>query len=93
MRRWDLIAPDVNLPDLVTQVYRPDLYRSAVDPLGEPAPLADSKIEGSHPETWSTEASVSPISMRPDTFCDGAVFDPESIALPSRSTFDALHKI
>lgn len=45
-------------------VYRPDLYRKALAPLGVSMPGVDSKIEGASPD---------------DPFFDGRAFDPERI--------------
>lgn len=93
MLRWGLIDPSIDLHELSRQVYRPDLYRAAVGSLGEPVPLVDSKTEGGRDEAWSMTASVSPIAMGPDRFCDRAVFDPESVVprrnLPSASITNA----
>lgn len=90
MRRWSLVDPALDLRGLVEKVYRPDLYRAAVAPLGEPAPVFDWKVEGAHAEPWSMEASPLSIAMQADSFCDGTVFDPELVpaALPTKS---ALH--
>ena len=74
MARWDLIGA-VDRPALAAQVYRPDLYRAAVAPLGVSVPFADSKSEGAHAAPWQLQASPSPITMGPDSFCDGAVFE------------------
>jgi NitT/TauT family transport system ATP-binding protein/nitrate/nitrite transport system substrate-binding protein len=77
MRRWDLIG-EVDAQSLAARVYRCDLYRAAVAPLGISVPLADSKSEGAHNVPWSLEASPKPIAMGPDSFCDGAVFEAAS---------------
>jgi len=83
MRRWGLIDQSSDLHELVSQVYRPDLYRSALESMGEPIPLTDCKTEGGHAGPWILEGSTAPIAMRPDRFCDGAVFDPSKIAPPA----------
>lgn len=74
MARWDLIG-DVDAQGLAGRVYRPDIYRAAVMPLGISVPLVDSKPEGAHDASWQLEATPNPISMGPDRFCDGAVFE------------------
>jgi NitT/TauT family transport system ATP-binding protein/nitrate/nitrite transport system substrate-binding protein len=74
MRRWDLID-NVDAQSLAARVYRSDLYRAAVAPLGISVPVADSKSEGAHDAPWSLPASPKPLPMGPDSFCDGAVFD------------------
>ncbi len=75
MARWDLIGL-VDCEALATRVYRPDLYRAALAPLGLSVPLADAKPEGAHNSAWQLDAAPSPIAMGPDSFCDRAVFDP-----------------
>ncbi|HVV42634.1 MAG TPA: CmpA/NrtA family ABC transporter substrate-binding protein [Nitrobacter sp.] len=79
MRRWDLIDPTLDLRGLVADVYRPDIYRAAVMPIGESVPAADFKVEGSHRYNWVLDGSLSPIEMLPDRFCDGALFDPDAV--------------
>lgn len=74
MARWNLIG-DVDAQSLAARVYRSDLYRAAVAPLGISVPRADSKSEGAHDAPWSLEATPRPIAMGPDSFCDGVVFD------------------
>ena len=75
MARWDLIGA-VDRHGLAARVYRCDLYRAAVAPLGISMPLADAKSEGAHRAPWQLPASPTPIAMGPDSFCDGTVFEP-----------------
>lgn len=82
MARWDLIG-GADAATLAARVYRPDLYRAAVTPLGISVPLADAKTEGAHDAPWQLEAVPSPIAMGPDSFCDGALFE----ALPAPASF------
>jgi two-component system, oxyanion-binding sensor len=93
MRRWGLVDGSIDLRALAERVYRPDLYRSAIAHLGEPASLADWKHEGAHDAPWSLQAAPTPIDMPADRFCDGGVFRPEAIAGASASTKAALHKL
>ena len=74
MARWDLIG-DVDAQALAARVYRSDIYRAAVAPLGISVPLADSKREGAHDAAWTLEAAPKPIAMGPDSFCDGVIFE------------------
>ncbi len=74
MTRWDLIGT-VDAQSLAARVYRSDLYRAAVAPLGISVPGTDSKSEGAHDAPWSLEALPKPIAMGPDSFCDGVVFE------------------
>ena len=85
MTRWRLIDASLDLPSLAARVYRPDIYRSAVAPLGVPVPFADMKTEGTHPAAWQLVASPIPITMGADLFCDGAVFTPERMMNPANA--------
>lgn len=79
MRRWGLIDDSIDLRTLAERVYRPDLYRAALAPLGEPTPVASWKTEGGHDAPWLLEAEPAPIAMASDRFCDGAIFDPAAL--------------
>ncbi|RBP00951.1 NitT/TauT family transport system ATP-binding protein/nitrate/nitrite transport system substrate-binding protein [Roseiarcus fermentans] len=79
MTRWGLVEPGLPLRPIAERVYRPDLYAAALAPVGAPIPASDRKREGEHAADWSLPASPAPIPMGPDIFCDGAVFDPETI--------------
>jgi ABC-type nitrate/sulfonate/bicarbonate transport system substrate-binding protein len=74
MARWDLIGT-VDAHSLAARVYRSDLYRAAVTPLGISVPTTDTKSEGAHDAPWLLDATPKPLPMGPDSFCDGAVFD------------------
>jgi NitT/TauT family transport system ATP-binding protein/nitrate/nitrite transport system substrate-binding protein len=82
MARWDLIG-DVDREALAARVYRPDLYRASVASLGVSVPQGDFKREGAHTGPWELDAKPKPILMGPDSFCDGAIFDPA----PAKATF------
>jgi NitT/TauT family transport system ATP-binding protein/nitrate/nitrite transport system substrate-binding protein len=73
MARWEMIAADGHAA-LAQSVYRPDLFRAALAPLGLALPLADTKTEGGHDTPWNLDALPEPIAMAPDSFCDGRVF-------------------
>jgi NitT/TauT family transport system ATP-binding protein/nitrate/nitrite transport system substrate-binding protein len=93
MRRWGLIDAGLDLRSLAEAVYRPDLYRAAVAPLAEPAPLQDWKPEGAHAAAWSADAAPAAIAMPADRFCDGAVFDPDALPPEPTATNSAVHNI
>ena len=90
MRRWGLIDESVDLRKLAERVYRPDLYRAAVAPLGKPAPTLDWKREGAHDAPWTVEAAPEPIVLPADRFCDGVVFDPDAISPPAKPIMSGL---
>jgi NitT/TauT family transport system ATP-binding protein/nitrate/nitrite transport system substrate-binding protein len=93
MRRWGFLDDGADLRALAERVYRPDLYRAALAPLGEPAPVSDWKAEGAHDSPWTVEAAPAPIAMPADRFCDGVVFNPESLPYPNRAILSAVHKL
>jgi ABC-type nitrate/sulfonate/bicarbonate transport system substrate-binding protein len=84
MVRWGQVEADIDIPAVAARVYRPDLYRKAALAQGLACPAVDRKSEGTHAAPWtlsggtSSEASV-PIAMGPDSFIDGATFDPAAI--------------
>jgi len=75
MVRWGQVGEDVDFA-AAAAVYRPDLFREAAASIGEPAPLADLKTEGSHAAPWSLATNAGAVPMAPDRFSDGGVFDP-----------------
>ncbi len=91
MRRWGLVDGGVDLHALAALVYRPDIYRNALAPLGEPAPLVDWKREGAHDALWTVEAAPAPIPMAADCFCDGTIFDPDAISSRTAPAKSMLH--
>lgn len=75
MERWELLAPGLDHRELAHAVYRPDIYRRAIAPLGVSVPQSDSKPEGGHARSWILDADPEPITMESDSFCDRAEFD------------------
>ena len=57
----------------------PDLYRQALKPHGVPMPGGSSKMEGGLTKTTVVPSSGGPLSLGPDGFFDGIVFDPNEI--------------
>jgi len=76
MIRWKLVEPTLDTAAVAARVYRPDIFRKAVAPLGMPVPILDVKTEGTHTGIWQLDAAPAPIAMGPDRFCDGAIFVP-----------------
>jgi ABC-type nitrate/sulfonate/bicarbonate transport system substrate-binding protein len=75
MRRWGYLGGDIDL-DVAAEIFRPDLYTQAAGSLGLPVPMAWAKKEGGHSANWLLPATPRPIGMGPDSFMDGASFDP-----------------
>lgn len=80
MLRWGHIESPIDVGSVARDVYRSDVYREAVAPLGIPVPTCDEKGEGLHAEPWVLEQATRPISMGPDAFFDGRRFDPRDVA-------------
>jgi NitT/TauT family transport system ATP-binding protein/nitrate/nitrite transport system substrate-binding protein len=76
MIRWNLVEQTLDSSAVAARVYRPDIFRAAVEPLRIPVPLSDAKTEGMHGGAWQLEGAPAPIAMGPDRFCDGATFAP-----------------
>jgi ABC-type nitrate/sulfonate/bicarbonate transport system substrate-binding protein len=75
MVRWGQAAETLDF-DAAAAVYRPDLFREAAAAVGESAPLADAKTEGTHAAPWALQTTGDAVAMAPDLFLDGGVFDP-----------------
>ena len=82
LTRWGLLDATLPARSVAERVYRPDIYKAALAPLGAPIPLSELKREGEHALAWSLPASPAPVAMGADLFCDGAVFDPALAAQP-----------
>lgn len=66
------------LADGAGQVFRPDVYRAALAPLGANLPTASAKIEGALSAATEVASLGESLALGPDSFFDGAVFDPGS---------------
>jgi two-component system, oxyanion-binding sensor len=58
-------------------VFRPDVYRSALRPLGAVLPGASSKLEGGITEPTGVGSIQGRLILGADSFFDGQAFDPE----------------
>jgi len=76
MARWGWLERGTDVTDVVTRVYRPDLYAKAATAAGLAIPVSDWKPEGGHDAEWSLAAKPAPIAMPSDRFCDGKIFTP-----------------
>lgn len=79
MVRWGQIEEPLDIMKTAGSIYRPDIYREALKGLGIPVPTIDSKIEGLNAAPWTLTDATTPITMGPDKFFNGAVFDPAKI--------------
>ena len=61
------------------QVFRPDVYRSALAGTIAPLPGASSKVEGSLARATAVTAQQGAMVMENNSFFDGRSFDPDDI--------------
>ena len=79
MVRSRQLSEDADLVAVTEAVYRPDIYRRAVAHLGLPVPAVDMKAEGGHRGSWKLGEGREAVTLGPDRFIDGAVFDPRAL--------------
>lgn len=77
--RWGMVEPDSANEKLAGEVFRPDVYRRALGGAGLPMPGASMKLEGALAAPLPVGAYQGAITLGPDRFFDGAVFDPDDI--------------
>jgi len=63
----------------IASIYRPDIYRKALEPLGAALPSASSKVEGALALTTPVGTTHGELFLGPDGFFDGNVFDPDDV--------------
>jgi ABC-type nitrate/sulfonate/bicarbonate transport system substrate-binding protein len=79
MVRWGHVAHTPDNLAIARECYRPDLYRSALKPLGVALPGANSKVEGALRVATAVGATGAGLVLGPDGFFDGQIFDPNEI--------------
>lgn len=79
MVRWGHAEWNPDDVQLAAQVYRPDLYRAAIAPMGGAVPAANAKVEGALEGPAHAGTSDGSLILGPDGFFDDRVFDPELI--------------
>ncbi len=80
MVRWGQVNADPTNESIARDSYRPDLYRSALRPLGAALPGANAKVEGALTTATPVGSEGASLLLGPDGFFDGKIFDPERIA-------------
>jgi len=76
MVRWGQVAHTPEHARMASTSYRPDLYRNALGPTGAAIPSASSKVEGALLSETPVGATRGRLSLGPDGFFDGRIFDP-----------------
>lgn len=79
MVRWGQTAHSKAGAEAARLSYRPDIYRAALAPLGAPLPGANAKVEGALTVASPVGATVGTLILRPDSFFDGTLFDPDQL--------------
>lgn len=68
------IAARLNAPH-TQRIFRSDIFRDAITPLGANIAIASQKPEGAMTRPTTVAGTKGPLILGPDTFFDGAVFD------------------
>lgn len=79
MVRWGQVAHTSENAAIARETYRPDIYRSALKPLGIALPSANAKVEGALVAPTPAGSAGASLTLGPDGFFDGALFDPEKL--------------
>lgn len=79
MLRWEGMAYDPGDATKAAAVFRPDIYRSALEGTGDLLPGASSKVEGSIDTLLSVTAQQGDITLSSNRFFDGQSFDPDKL--------------
>jgi len=77
--RWKIIQPSAKAERLAADVFRSDIYRRALGNAGVPMPGASMKLEGALDAPLGVGAHQGALTLGPDRFFDGRVFDPHHI--------------
>ncbi|MDT8757584.1 ABC transporter substrate-binding protein [Sphingomonas psychrotolerans] len=78
--RWSMVEPNPTTERQAGDVFRPDIYRRALGGAGLPMPGASMKLEGALQSPLPVGAHRGALTLGPDRFFDGRVFDPDDIA-------------
>ena len=77
--RWGLVAPGAEAERHSAEVFRSDVYRRAMSGTGQPMPGASMKVEGALDAPLGVGSHSSPLTLGPDRFFDGQLFDPHDL--------------
>lgn len=79
MVRWGQAAYSTENAAVARETYRPDLYRAALRPLGVALPGANAKVEGALAAATPVGSAGASLTLGPDGFFDGGLFDPDEL--------------
>ncbi|TYR35473.1 ABC transporter substrate-binding protein [Mesorhizobium microcysteis] len=80
MVRWEQVDANIANEGIARNTYRPDLYRAALRDVDVALPGANAKVEGALNEPTPVGSSGPSLTLGPDGFFDGAVFDPDQVS-------------
>ena len=79
MVRWGEVEASAGNADKAAATFRPDLYRAAIAPLGVSVPVEDYRKDGDQAVAHEIAASNGTLTLGPNRFFDGAIFDPAAL--------------
>lgn len=79
MVRWGQVTHTAETAAIAGDTYRPDLYRRALKPLGVALPSANAKVEGALLSPTPVGSAGASLTLGPDGFFDGTLFDPDRL--------------
>ena len=79
MVRWGQVGHSEENARIAQETYRPDLYRAALKPLGIALPVANAKVEGALLTATPVGSAGASLTLGPDGFFDGGLFDPDKL--------------
>jgi NitT/TauT family transport system ATP-binding protein len=77
--RWKMVEPSPKAERLAADVFRSDIYRRALGQTDVPMPGASMKVEGALDAPLAVGSHRGALTLGPDRFFDGRVFDPHHI--------------
>jgi ABC-type nitrate/sulfonate/bicarbonate transport system substrate-binding protein len=88
MIRWGALEPSESAERAAADVFRSDIFRRALADAALPMPGASMKVEGSLSSPLAVGSNSGTLTLGPDKFFDGRIFDPSRIQ-DYLSTFDS----
>jgi NitT/TauT family transport system ATP-binding protein len=79
MARWGQVPHNAANAAIARDTYRPDIYRAALRPLGVALPGANAKVEGALKVATPVGSAGASLTLGPDGFFGGALFDPDEL--------------
>jgi len=75
--RWKMVAHEPAMAAKAASVFRPDIFRRALADSDLPMPGASMKVEGAVASPLGVGSRRGELTLGPDRFFDGRIFDPE----------------